>query len=164
MTGLIWTLHRHDEQALHFLVSRRYWLLDRMMRLITHIADPLPAIATVWLIAHSQRGMFALAVSHLFVQLLKRTCCRKRPALPIGVESLVHAPDRFSFPSGHAAAGMTVALALAAALPWPLRAFVLMMGVLVGLSRSYLGVHYPGDVVAGWLLAHAAYLLGGVIL
>ena len=64
--------------------------------------------------ALGQGGLVAalatLVASHLAVQLVKRTVVRARPG-----ESGVHAPvvaepDRFSFPSGHAAASMSVAL------------------------------------------------------
>lgn len=81
---------------------------------------------------------------------------RERPAL---WESIV-AESSFSFPSGHAMGSATLAL-VAIALAWPTRwrwpavavgaAFVAW----VGLSRVYLGVHYPSDVMGGWLLALA---------
>lgn len=75
--------------------------------------------------------------------------------LPIGHASLIHAPDRFSFPSGHTAASLSIALCLAPILHASLAAAVLLLAALVGLSRCYLGVHYPGDVFMGWLLGAA---------
>ena len=61
----------------------------------------------------------------------------------------------FSFPSGHAMGSVTLCVALVLLL-WPTRwrwwvliaasSFVL----LVGMSRIYLGVHYPSDILAGW--------------
>ena len=81
---------------------------------------------------------------------------------------LIEPEDRFSFPSGHAAAGLAVALPIAVAIGGLLGAAVLLFGLAVGVSRCYLGVHYPGDVLMGWLLAAATYaaapLVGGVVL
>ena len=102
---------------------------------------------------------FTLAVSHLFVQLLKRWVVRPRPDLPVGFGFLVEAPDRFSFPSGHAAAGLSLFLPIALALPLVIAAPIFLLGFVVGISRCYLGVHYPGDVVAGWSLAVFTYVI-----
>ena len=62
-----------------------------------------------------------------------------------------------SFPSGHSANSMAVfvAIALIAAPPaWRVRALAVAIGMslLIGMSRPYLGVHWPSDVIGGWAL------------
>lgn len=162
MSGLILTLGSYDERLLLALVMRRRPLTDVFMRAITRLADPPVAIAlTLGLAMGASRALrpaglvsaFALTVSHVAVQLLKRTVVRQRPALPVGLSFLIEPQDRFSFPSGHAAAGLSVVLPLFLALSGPWAAMVLGLGLLVGVSRCYLGVHYPGDVLMGWTLA-----------
>lgn len=159
-------IHRGDERALLYVIARRYGRLDRAVAHLTHLGGAAATISASALMMASpsaawsgagRRAAFALVGSHMAVQLLKRTISRRRPQLPVGIQSLVEAPDRFSFPSGHAAASLSVvlgaALAMPAAAPW-----LIGLGALVGLSRCYLGVHYPGDVVAGWILAGAAFV------
>lgn len=173
MTAWIVRLHTHDERALHALVLRRRPPLDRAMHAVTHLGD---AAATIGLTLVLMLGVlpglrdagfraaFALAGSHLVVQLLKRTISRARPRMPEGFAALVQPPDRFSFPSGHAASSLSVALALAAVLPGPLAAGLLALAALVGMSRCYLGVHYPGDVLMGWALALLGIVAAGPVL
>jgi len=58
----------------------------------------------------------------------------------------------FSFPSNHASNTAVAVTILWFVLPKGPRVFVVSLGLLVGFSRIYLGVHYPGDVLAGFVL------------
>lgn len=57
----------------------------------------------------------------------------------------------YSFPSGHTSASFSLATTIALKNPF-LTILVITMALLVGISRIYLGVHYPTDVVAGIVL------------
>jgi undecaprenyl-diphosphatase len=85
-------------------------------------------------------------------QTLKRSLTRARPDAAIaGFEPLASNPDRFSFPSGHSAAAFAVAVAFAGE-PAGLGPLALLLATGIGLSRVYLGAHYPLDVAAGGIL------------
>jgi len=80
----------------------------------------------------------------------KRFVRRARPYEAEGVRRLVRPPTGSSFPSGHSAVGMAVMAVLADRAygrrsAWALR----LLGAYVGLSRVYVGVHYPSDAVGG---------------
>lgn len=159
-TRWLGTLHRHDTRVLGYVLGRRHRRLDPAVRALTH-AGSAPAVIgiTLALLASGRTewqaagavAAAALVVSHAFVQLLKRSISRARPALPVGIASLIQPPDRFSFPSGHAAAALALALAVAPLLG-AAGLLALLAACAVGITRCYLGVHYPGDVLAGWAL------------
>lgn len=126
-------------------------------------------VATVIYLVLRNRTRTALFVSFAVVggtaisTGLKMAFDRPRP-------ELVEATRVFtsSFPSGHATVSAVVYLTLGVMLAEatshrPLRiyfiALAVFLTVIVGISRVYLGVHYPTDVIAGWSLGTAWALL-----
>lgn len=104
------------------------------------------------------QALLALILSHFAVHLVKRRVTRPRPSAR-GAVPLIREPDRYSFPSGHATAALAVSLSYAVAFP-ALAVPLLVLGLGVGYSRVALGVHFPGDVLVGQLIAAGA--VGGL--
>lgn len=159
-----------DARVHQILLRTRRPVLTRAMFTLTRLGDP-PSLLLLGLVlllaplpfpagvaAHGALGGLATFMAS---QLLKRLISRPRPELPMGLERLIHPPDRFSFPSGHAAVSLAMVLPLVSAFPPAWGLTLMVLALLVGISRAYLGVHYPGDVVAGWILALAASSLVG---
>jgi undecaprenyl-diphosphatase len=78
--------------------------------------------------------------------LIQRAVGRHRPRVHI----LIAEPHSHSFPSGHAASSFACALVLVSFAP-RLRGPLYALAGLIGLSRLYVGVHYPLDVIGGAL-------------
>lgn len=95
----------------------------------------------------------AMACGYLVGNLgLKNLFARTRPYDVTEVELLVAKLHDFSFPSGHTLVSFNAAIALHHYhRKWGVAALVL--ATVIALSRLYLFVHYPTDVVAGFLLA-----------
>ncbi|MGY5882465.1 phosphatase PAP2 family protein [Modestobacter lacusdianchii] len=97
------------------------------------------------------RGAGSLVVSSALVNaVLKRSFSRVRPELAVisGDRALRRVPHTSSFPSGHSASA--AAFATGVALESPVTgALIAPLALGVGYSRVHVGVHYPGDVLAG---------------
>ena len=158
---------RFDETILLFIHGYTPGWLDGPLRLVTAldyywVVLPLLVVA-VYAFYRKGRKISAalLAVSTLggmvLTTTLKSLFQRSRPELfDSGYEA-----SFYSFPSGHATAAAGFYGTLALLVAWRLTGFrrwaVAAAGValvlLIGFSRLYLGVHYPTDVIAGFLAA-----------
>jgi undecaprenyl-diphosphatase len=94
----------------------------------------------------------SLALSHLPVQVVKKLFPRKRPYLLFETTKILPIPLKdHSFPSGHTTAVFSVIVPFIILNP-VLAAVLIPLGLFVGISRIYLGLHYPSDVIAGGFL------------
>jgi undecaprenyl-diphosphatase len=102
------------------------------------------------------RAVAAVGAAYATSTSIKLAVGRRRPALE-DLPQLMATPTGLSFPSSHAASSFAAARAFGALVPGaPLQ----LAAVAMGLSRLYLGVHYPSDVAAGALLGTAVGSLG----
>jgi undecaprenyl-diphosphatase len=132
------------------------------------------SVATVFLLLARKPRQAALvvgvaSVAAIGLTLLKNAFGRARPTLVDPIEVVAG----LSFPSGHTVIaavlyptlGMLVASNLRAR---HLKVFVFVVAALlalvVGFSRVYLGVHYPSDVLGGWLLGLAVAIAAGLVI
>ena len=114
-------------------------LVALLLALRRHVAD------AVWLVA-------TIASGRLFVEALKLAVVRSRPDLIDRLQVV----SSWSFPSSHSAGSMLTVLSLALLWRRPVALLpALLFGIAVGWSRLALGVHWPGDVLAGWGIALA---------
>ena len=154
--------------------------LDRLAYVISALgAEVLAVLMVVLLILFGWQRRWGAVVGLLVTvigaqmlnNVLKDWFHRTRPA---PLESLIPA-QAFSFPSGHAMVAAAFYLFIGY-LAWQIlkgrtriigAAFLVLIALLIGLSRLYLGVHYLTDVVAGYIAGVAwtdAVIIGGYLL
>lgn len=90
-----------------------------------------------------------LAISQTITYVLKALLSRERPYNILkNLNTFDIILKDYSFPSGHTSASFAIATAIAFNMP-KLSIFAFLIALTIGISRIYLGVHYPTDVAAG---------------
>jgi undecaprenyl-diphosphatase len=160
------------DQMLFFWING-YWshsTLDMLAPLATHSGGPTAAFVFLLVVLGITRSggplLFAALTYGVNVgvyKIMKYSALRIRPfdALPEAIlrlePEMTGATDP-SFPSGHSAIAFMMAAFLAARYPRLTPVFFLW-ALAVGLSRVYLGLHYPSDVVVGAVVGLLSVML-----
>ena len=164
-----------DEGTLFWFESHHHPWVTGVMKAASYIGDPKPMLIFVilaalgFLLARRPRtaGIVALMAltAYLFSSVIKILVHRERPDV---AWRLIAFPPDTSFPSGHAlnakADLLMVALVVSRGLTRQAGRAALIgsavgLALLIGISRPYLGVHYPSDVIGGWTAGLAFALL-----
>jgi len=155
-----------DVYLLHLAARHHRPWLTFAMKAVTTLGSFLAvsllasAAVVVLLFARARRQALLVAVgvsSAVLLNLWLKVIFHRRP--PEIVQPLL-APSKYSFPSGHAMSATALATALVI-IAWPTRwrwvvaPLAVAYALLVGVSRVYLGVHFPSDVLGGWALSLA---------
>lgn len=160
---MLQTLQQLDGALLLAIQGLRLEWLNPVVALFTSLGN----VGLMWIVLSlamlcykPTRRAGALALGALFLGMLctnvalKHLVGRDRPWLHVaGLIPLVNEPDPNSFPSGHTCAAFAAGLSWAAALPWKWgKHLSVALALCMGLSRLYVGVHYPSDVLVGALV------------
>lgn len=149
------------QMMLRFCGLRRHGWLTGLFRLASRLGDgPLWWSTGLTLLAVGDAPMrwavlaaaLAICTSVLLFMAVKNLIGRPRPyEVWAELPCLLAPPDKFSFPSGHTMTAFAVTGVYAVLIPGSLPIFF-PAALLIGLSRVFLGVHYPTDVLVGALL------------
>ena len=149
-----------DEKGVIWINTRRSPFLDSVMGFATFLGNgplwiAIVVLRTVWAGIDdtlAQQLAIGLVINVTLYKILKNITGRPRPYQQIlVVEQCARVPDEFSFPSGHMAAACVMVVIAGSAFSAALVP-LLILAILIGSSRVYLGMHYPSDVLAGALL------------
>lgn len=155
-------LQGHEQRLFCFINQRiQHRMLSRILGAVTHLGGATFTIVFSMLLillgssSWKEIGfccLVALAASHIPVAIIKRLYPRLRPylVLPGTITGRSLLTDH-SFPSGHTTAIFSVTMPIMLFVP-VLSGLLLPLALLVGLSRIYLGLHYPSDVIVGAII------------
>ena len=168
------SLLRIEESILMFIQEnlRTDWL-NPIFKLITFLGN----VGWFWIlltvvflaIPQTRRTGAIMAISAIVDVLLvnlimKNLFARTRPYILFeSLVSLVGEESDFSFPSGHSAISFAVATVILLCLPKRLGIPAIILASLIALSRLYVGVHYPTDVIAGVAVGIACAFIARLI-
>jgi len=146
--------------------------LDRLMWGLTQIGNGIVIVALALILFFAGDHLLAYGLSlgaltlWLVVELAKALVHRGRPFIRLSQARIVgHRASGRSFPSGHTSQAFFMATLMAGyfhAGVWAV-CLVYAIALLVGITRIYVGAHYPRDVLAGAILGSVWGLLGGIV-
>lgn len=159
-------IHAVDVQTFSWCMARKHRAtLTRIGRAVSFSADgPVYAILALllWFAGEQMLTLilvFGFLIERALYLLLKRGFKRHRPADALdNFNSFIIPADQFSFPSGHTSGAFFMAFCLSEWFP-SMNLIFYFWAVNVGLSRIFLGVHFPTDTVIGALLGTACAAL-----
>ena len=136
-------------------------VLDKLMIYITQLGGVIFTVSLcLALIAFGKNHvrhlgfevLTALSATTLLVHIIKKIVSRERPYNILeNINTFNLKLKDYSFPSGHTAASFSIATILYLNIP-QLMIPVMLLALLVGISRIYLAVHYPSDVLVGFIV------------
>ena len=185
LVGLVWALAHDitgrrvlaplDAAVLDWLFGLRTPILDRLMVGLSALGDgsvrtPATALIAAYLLWR-RRWSWAVGLAAAMTGAAILTPALKMVFHIARPTPIYAGADAFSFPSGHATSTAALYIVLAwiasrsatvkaRAVPWSLAAIVIL---LTGMSRIYLGAHWPSDVLAGFALGTALGVAGVMI-
>lgn len=140
-----------------FNLNGRFWLLDQLMIFSTTTLIYLTILLTLILAIKGKMKekkaflllVLAIPIAVLIIKTIHLFYFEQRPFVDFGFLPIVLEETDASFPSRHATIASVIAFAYAyLKSKW---AFVLLpIALLIGISRIYVGVHYPLDVLGGF--------------
>ncbi|MDV3429638.1 MAG: phosphatase PAP2 family protein [Bacillota bacterium] len=159
----IYSLVNYCDLKLLYLINSRIKssILDKLFPLITNLGSTaFTLLFSLSLILFGRdrvkaagiESLFTLTTSSILVTYLKKRFTRPRPYWVIkNVNSFNLNLKDYSFPSGHTTAAFSIAAVLSINFPSMLILFT-SIALIVGLSRIYLAVHFPTDVLIGIII------------
>ncbi len=141
-----------DRELLRLLRTRGHWPpLERAAKLYATAGENGLLWFGIAILARDRRAIGVVLSALIANTAVKQAVRRPRPALP-DLPPLISTISGRSYPSAHAATSFAAAGALSRALPAPP---LYLAASAMALTRPYLGVHYPSDVLAGAVLGRA---------
>ena len=151
----------------YYLINSIHWGWTQFFIAISKSSDPVPQILitlVVFIILYLLNNkleaiccVFNIGVTGFTNLILKNTIKRYRP-----MEIRLVEAHGYSFPSGHSSISTAIGIVVIYLIlkrvknkkvAYLMSGFIFTYLILVGISRVYLGVHYPTDVLGGWFVA-----------